>query len=246
MARYLIVADIHSNLVAFDAVLKNCGDVGGFDRIWVLGDIVGYGPEPAGCVGRVTAHPHACIAGNHDLAVSGAIDLEAFNAEAARACLWTRGRLGVQAMGFLRKLPTELVEPPFLLVHGSPRDPVWEYLTSAGQAARALNKVRISPHCMVGHTHRPAVYWVHEGGRVSTQCVHDGMVVHLDDRRLLLNPGAVGQPRDGDPRAGYAIYDDSTRTVSFHRTAYDVGRVSEQIRINGLPEWLGTRLHLGY
>ncbi|MFW6103378.1 MAG: metallophosphoesterase family protein, partial [Chloroflexota bacterium] len=190
MARYLIVADIHSNLVAFDAVLKDADVTGGFDRMWVLGDIVGYGPEPAECIARVIAYPHVCIAGNHDLAVSGAIDLAAFNAEAARACLWTRCRLGVQAMGFLRKLPTEAVEPPFLLVHGSPRDPLWEYLTSAGQAARALNLVRVSTHCMVGHTHQPAVYRLNnEEKRVSTQRVHDGMVVHLDNERLLLNPG---------------------------------------------------------
>ncbi|MFW6056761.1 MAG: metallophosphoesterase family protein, partial [Chloroflexota bacterium] len=124
--------------------------------------------------------------------------------------------------------------------------PVWEYLTSAGQVARALNEVRVSPHCMVGHTHQPSAYVVHQDGRVSTQCIHDGSVVQLDDDRLLLNPGAVGQPRDGDPRAAYAIYDDSTRTVSFHRTAYDVARVSEQIRIKGLPESLAKRLHLGY
>ncbi len=246
MARYLIVADIHSNLVALDAVLKDARNSGGFERMWVLGDIVGYGPEPAGCIARVTAHSHVCIGGNHDLGVSGAIDLAAFNADAARACLWTRGRLGVQEMGFLRMLPAESVEPPFLLVHGSPRDPVWEYLTSADQVARALDKVRVSPHCVVGHVHRPAVYLVREDGRAATQRVHDGTVVLLGNERLLLNPGAVGQPRDGDPRAAYAIYDDSTRTVSFHRTAYDVARVSEQIRVNDLPEWLGTRLHLGY
>lgn len=246
MARYLIVADIHSNLVALDAVLKDAGSVDGFECMWVIGDMVGYGPDPAGCISRVTTHPHVCVAGNHDLGVAGAIDLASFNADAARACLWTRKILGVKEMEFLRMLPTESVEPPFLLVHGSPRDPVWEYLTSAGQVVRALQQVRVSTHCMVGHTHRPAAYLVREDGRVETQCVYDGTELHLDDGRLLLNPGAVGQPRDGDPRAGYAIYNDSSGTVSFHRIAYDVACVSEQIRVNGLPEWLGTRLHLGY
>ena len=246
MARYLIVADIHSNLVALEAVLKDAGSVAAFECMWVLGDIVGYGPEPAGCIARVTTEQHVCVAGNHDLGVAGAIDLMSFNADAARACLWTRDILGVKEMEFLRMLPTESVEPPFLLVHGSPLDPAWEYLTSAEQVIRALNQVRVSTHCMVGHTHRPAAYLVREDGRVDTQRIQNGTELHVDYDRLLLNPGAVGQPRDGDPRAGYAIYDDSSRMVSFHRTEYDVARVSEQIRINGLPEWFGTRLHLGY
>ena len=246
MARCLVVADIHSNLAAFDAVLQDARCHGGFDELWVLGDIVGYGPDPAGCIGRVREHAHVCVAGNHDLGVVGSIEVSAFNSDAARACLWTRTVLDSGDIGFLEDLPLTMVRSGFLLVHGSPRAPVWEYVFSALQVKEVMRGVRDARHVLVGHTHSPSLFVVSEDGNAGSYRVEDGMVVALDAARLLINPGAVGQPRDGDPRAAYAVYDDATGSVSFHRVEYDVDAVDDAMRSHGLPAWLGSRLHVGH
>lgn len=246
MTRCLVVADIHSNLVALDAVLDETSGSGGVDEIWVLGDVVGYGPDPSECIDRLREYRCVCVAGNHDLGVVGSVDLAAFNPDAAQACLWTRGVLGSTDLAFLRSLPLRKDRGPFLLVHGSPREPAWEYIVSATQARDALQGVGQARHVFVGHTHVSALFAVGDDGRVLAQPVHDGMVVGLGKSRFLINPGAVGQPRDGDPRAAYAVLDDVVGTISFHRVEYDVDRVSTTIRARGLPAWLGSRLHLGY
>ena len=244
MSRCLVAADLHSNARAFEAVLADAARGKGFDELWVLGDIVGYGPHPEECIRLVRDYPHVCVGGNHDLGVLGRIDLARFNPEAALACLWTRGRLSTEAHAFLRTLPLRLERAPFLLVHGSPRDPVWEYVLSEGEA-RDMPAYCEATHCLVGHTHRPAVYRMDGGPRGSMGAVVDGTVLELGGGHFIINPGAVGQPRDGDPRAAYAILDTEESMIAFHRVAYDVDGTTEAMRRGGLPEWLAARLHLG-
>jgi diadenosine tetraphosphatase ApaH/serine/threonine PP2A family protein phosphatase len=246
MTRCLVVADIHSNLVALDAVLDEVQRSGGFDELWLLGDIVGYGPDPSGCIERVRGHRCLCVAGNHDFGVTGSIDLAAFNPDAAAACLWTRSVLERPDIEFLRDLPRTVERLPFVLVHGSPREPLREYIVSAGQARDALLALDRVPHVLAGHTHVPSLFTMGSGGRVLAQPVRDNTVIGLEKGRFLLNPGAVGQPRDGDPRASYALFDDAANVVSFRRVTYDVDAVSSAMREKGLPARLGARLHLGY
>jgi diadenosine tetraphosphatase ApaH/serine/threonine PP2A family protein phosphatase len=240
MGRSLLLADVHANLRALDAVLQDAGLGGGFDSVWVLGDVVGYGPEPDECVARLREYPLVCVAGNHDLGAAGSIDLRTFNPDAAAACLWSRRRLSASSLLFLRELPLELRVPPFLLVHGSPRDPVWEYVTSSEDAVRA-GSFCVETHCLAGHTHLPRVL----------DMVADSVPPRIPEAgvglagRLFINPGAVGQPRDGDPRAAYAVLDGDAGVVSFHRVAYDVRRTADDMVRGGLPVALAWRLHTG-
>ncbi len=246
MARVLVLADIHSNIIALDAVLQDAHERGGFDRVWVLGDIVGYGPEPTECIRRVRELGCVCVAGNHDLGVVGSVPLDAFNMDAALACRWTRDVLSASDIAWLGNLPFESVESMCYLVHGSPREPVWEYIMTVDQAEAVLKDVKMARHCLVGHTHQPALYAVCSRGKGHAQPVADGAVVALEKGRYLINPGSVGQPRDGDPRAAYAVYDSDANTVVFRRVSYDVGAVSAAILLRGLPRRLAARLHVGY
>ncbi len=237
------MADIHANLRALEAVLRD-GVRHSFDRLWVLGDVVGYGPEPEECVERVAECASTCVRGNHDMAAVGAIDLTQFNADAAAACLWTRHRLSPSAVKYLSGLPLRADEPPFTLVHGSPRDPLWEYVVSPSTAL-ALRVHCREAHCIVGHTHRQTVLCMVSAAEQLAVDVDGSVRVSLS-QRLLLNPGAVGQPRDGDPRAAYAVYDDEDQTVTFHRVEYDVAGASAAILGAGLPQALALRLHAGW
>ncbi|HAM46072.1 MAG TPA: metallophosphoesterase [Propionibacteriaceae bacterium] len=243
MGRSLLLADVHANLRALEAVLLDARRGDGFDSIWMLGDLVGYGPEPDECVARLREHPLVCVAGNHDLGVVGDIDLSRFNPDAATACLWSRRRLSASSIRFLRELPLEYHLPPFLLVHGSPRDPVWEYVVSPGDAL-LLASFCDETHCLTGHTHRSCAYRMVAGPALASTSGLLGLEVVLDGR-LIINPGAVGQPRDGDPRAAYAVLDSDAKTVTFRRVAYDVcGTAADMLR-NGLPVALARRLHAG-
>lgn len=244
MSRCLLAADLHSNARAFEAVLADASRGRGFDELWVLGDIVGYGPYPEECIRLVQGYPHVCVGGNHDLGVLGRIDLRRFNPDAARACLWTRGRLSTQAQVFLSTLRLRLEQAPFLLVHGSPRDPVWEYVLSGRQAQGMAAHCEVM-HCLVGHTHRPAVYRMDGGPMGSVGAVLNRTVLELGEGRFIINPGAVGQPRDGDPRAAYAILDREERTIVFHRVAYDVDGTADAMLQSGLPGGLAARLRHG-
>ena len=240
MGRSLLLADIHANLRALDAVLQDAWLGGGFDSVWVLGDVVGYGPEPDECVSRLREYPLLCVAGNHDLGAVGSIDLRRFNPDAAAACLWSRRRLSASSLLFLRELPLERRVPPFLLVHGSPRDPVWEYVSSP-EDALLVGASCVETHCLAGHTHRPCVLDMIVG---SVPALIDAAGVALVGR-LFINPGAVGQPRDGDPRAAYAVLDSDAGVVSFHRVVYDVRGTADDMMRNGLPVALAWRLHTG-
>ena len=243
--RYLIISDIHSNLEAFEAVLA---DAGFFDRVWCLGDVVGYGPDPNECVERLRDLPHICVAGNHDWAVLGKLDLDDFNPEARRACLWTREQLLPANREYLEALPQSLVEEGFTLVHGSPRHPIWEYILYPS-TARANFEHFDTRFCFVGHTH-VAVIYRHNPENPAKAC--DVLIPSLDDPlvlgedRLIINPGSVGQPRDGDPRASYIILDSDKLTLEYRRIPYPVEVTQARMMEKGLPPRLIVRLGYGW
>ncbi len=241
----LIIADVHANLPALEAVLHDAGEV---DEIWSLGDLVGYGPHPGEVLRLLRAKPFRTLAGNHDWGSVGKADLSVFNADARAACQWTAQALSDDERGFLRGLETADVFGGVSAAHGSPRNPVWEYLTNARLAA--INFGYFSTQaCLVGHTHVPAVFrWrrgVGEAGAVTAAAPELDAPIAPGDDRLILNPGSVGQPRDGDPRAAYARYQPGSGEFSVHRTAYDVAATQDAMYRAGLPDRLALRLQYG-
>ncbi|UCC77870.1 MAG: metallophosphoesterase family protein [Anaerolineales bacterium] len=241
--RYLVLSDIHSNLAAFEAVLA---DAGTFDEIWCLGDVIGYGPQPNECVERLRDLPHICVAGNHDWAAVSKLDISAFNPDAQRACLWTREQLKPGNWEFIEDLPEVLVEESFTLVHGSPRHPIWEYIARPAVALANFDYFDTG-YCFFGHTHRPVVYALDS---LQNMCDAFAMAeqapVTLDVERLLINPGGVGQPRDGDPRASYVILDAEENTIEYRRVEYPIEETQQLMSAAGLPKRLAMRLSVGW
>ena len=241
--RALIVADIHSNLEAFQSVIQDAEPRGGFDQIWSLGDLVGYGPDPGACIDLMRQHDHRAVAGNHDLASIGKLSLEAFNPHAAEANRWTATQLTEEHSAYLAGLSLKLELEEFTVVHGSPRDPIWEYVVSVGAAVASF--LHFDTYwCLVGHSHIPFICRPSEEGAVFLSLPLDTPLV-LRSERLIINPGGVGQPRDGDPRASYVLYDSDPGTVMHHRVEYDIPTTQEKIRGHGLPEFLAERLAHG-
>jgi diadenosine tetraphosphatase ApaH/serine/threonine PP2A family protein phosphatase len=240
--RVAVVSDIHSNLHALEAVLAAI-DREAPDELWCLGDLVGYGPRPNECCAAVADRADVCLAGNHDLAVRGTIDLEEFHGEAGQAATWTREVLEPQWRELLDRLEPEGSAHGIALYHGSARDPIWEYVLS-DEGAMATLELAGSPLVLVGHSH-VALQIMESGGDVRGSAAPAGTEVELDGVRALLNPGSVGQPRDGDPRAAYLVLDLDARGASFRRVAYDVERTQREMRDAGLPELLAARLELG-
>jgi diadenosine tetraphosphatase ApaH/serine/threonine PP2A family protein phosphatase len=238
--RVAVLSDIHSNAQALEAVL---GSLGAVDQVWVLGDIVGYGGQPDDVVARLEAAGALAVQGNHDAAVLGRISTDTFNDLARDAVAWTASAIAPAARAWLASLPERRVEGDVTLVHGSPRDPLWEYLASV-PAARAVLAAFETPYCLVGHTHVPAAFR-DEAGRVTALPIADGARLHLDERRCILNPGSVGQPRDGDPRACAMLIDTTTAEVAWRRVAYPIEAAQAAIRARGLPGLLADRLALG-
>ena len=239
----LIVADIHGNLEAFQSVIQDAEPRGGFDQIWSLGDLVGYGPDPGACIDLLQQHDHQAVAGNHDLASIGKLSLEAFNPHAAQANRWTATQLTEEHSAYLSGLSLKLELEEFTVVHGSPRDPIWEYVVSV--AAAVASFLHFDTYwCLVGHSHIPFICRPSEEGAVFLGFPLDTPLV-LRTERLIINPGGVGQPRDGDPRASYILYDSDAGTVMHHRVDYDIPKTQEKIRGHGLPEFLADRLALG-
>lgn len=244
--RYAILSDIHSNLAAFQAVLQDLDSRGGAEHIWCLGDIVGYGPEPRECITLLRQHDHICVAGNHDWGALEKIDLSDFNPEAAAACRWTGLQLGADEVDYIANLGLTYCEGDFTFAHGSPREPIWEYLLST-HSARINFDYFETPFCLVGHSHMPLVFEQPRSGAdcVSRELAPDEALV-LGNVRLIINPGSVGQPRDGDPRASYAVYDSSQGTVYHYRVPYDIGVTQRKMTDFGLPQRLISRLEHGW
>ena len=238
--RIAVLSDIHANLVALDAVLARLGTV---DAIWHLGDVVGYGPEPDGVVERLTGHGAVGVRGNHDAAAIGGPEIEWFNPDARAAIEWTRTFISATTRDWLAALPERREEGDYTLVHGSPREPLWEYITSS-PVARANLAILATPFGLHGHTHLP-IAWVEDDGRLVSIAPGDGSTFALDDRRALLNPGSVGQPRDGDPTASYLVLDTDAGRATWHRVAYDIAAVQAAMRAAALPARLVERLTYG-
>ncbi len=239
--RCAILADIHGNLAAFQAVLGDIEERGGADEIWCLGDIIGYGPDPSECIELLRRYDHLCVAGNHDWAAIGKVDISDFNPEAAAACQWTGQQLSDEDVRFLDSLPLTLNRGDFTIVHGSPREPTWEYVLST-QSAKMNFRFFNTRYCLIGHAHVPLVFEL-----AGETCLLKELPAELElgENRLIINPGSVGQPRDGDPRAAYAIYDEKVKTIYHHRVAYDIEATQEKMVVYGLPKFLVTRLSYG-
>jgi len=242
--RYAIIADIHSNLAAFNAVLNDIERRGGMDEIWCLGDIVGYGPDPQECIELLQQYNHVCVAGNHDLAAIGKIDTSEFNPDAAAASHWTTKQLSAVDKNYLENLPLVSEKDNFTLVHGSPREPIWEYLLSISGAKESFNHFQ-TQFCLVGHSHVPLIFRYGMTGGCSYSPFSINVGLFLGKDRLIINPGGVGQPRDGDPRASYAMYDTEARMVKLYRVSYDVNTTQNRMVKHNLPMRLVARLSYG-
>jgi diadenosine tetraphosphatase ApaH/serine/threonine PP2A family protein phosphatase len=240
--RVAVVSDVHSNLHALEAVLAAI-DADAPDELWCLGDVVGSGPRPNECCAAVAARAAVCLAGNHDLAVRGTIDLWEFSGDAGAAARWTREVLDDEAQAFLDGLSPQGLAHGVALYHASARDPVWEYVLSDEVAAATL-ALADAPLVLVGHSHA-ALLAEERDGEIGGGLAGAGTEVDLSRGRFLLNPGSVGQPRDGDPRAAYLVLDLAARIASFRRVAYDVAATQREIRELGLPEPLAARLASG-
>ena len=238
--RVAVLSDIHSNIVALDAVLLHAGDV---DTIWHLGDVVGYGPEPDAVVARLSERKATGVRGNHDAAAIGGDEIEWFNADARAAAEWTREAMTTATRRWLGELPERLEIDDLTLVHGSPRDPMREYITDGRIAADNIELLG-TRHGLHGHTHVP-VAWIATPDRVALVHARDTTALELGADRTLLNPGSVGQPRDGDPRAAYLVLDLELGRVTWHRVEYEIAPVQAAIRAVGLPGRLAARLAVG-
>ena len=240
--RVAIVSDIHSNLHALEAVLAAI-DAEAPDELWCLGDLVGYGSRPNECCAVIAERADVCLAGNHDLAVRGTIDLAEFGGEAAVAAGWTRTVLEPQAQALLARLEPKGAAHGVALYHGSARDPIWEYVLD-DEAALATLELAGSPLVLVGHSHI-ALLVVQSDEELTGGVAAAGTELEVGGVRALLNPGSVGQPRDGDPRSAYLLLDLEAQRAAFRRVEYDIEQTQREMREAGLPEMLAARLALG-
>ncbi|MGH2916005.1 MAG: metallophosphoesterase family protein [Solirubrobacteraceae bacterium] len=241
--RVAIVSDIHGNRHAFEAVLDAIEETD-CRELWCLGDLVGYGAEPDACVELAREHAAVCLAGNHDLGVTGAIPLAQFSRGAALAAGWTRDRISVQTRDYLSALKPMDVDQPAGLYHASPRDPVWEYVLSPLQAELCLD-AQTHRVALIGHSHVALSFSRAPGAAATGQTRAQDEQVDLDDGEWLVNPGSVGQPRDGDPRASWVELDLDRWSAVFRRTDYDIAAAAAAIRAARLPDSLAERLQYG-
>lgn len=238
--RLAVLSDIHANLAALDAVCEAMPPV---DEVWALGDIVGYGPQPNEVIRRLQELGARSVLGNHDGAAIGTVDASWFNPDAATAIRWTGEVLDDNSRAYLAVLPEVRRDGELTAVHGSPREPIWEYITDASVAAANLDAFE-TRHCLYGHTHQPVIYRA-DRGRIEVVTADSAAPIALDARRALINPGSVGQPRDGNPHASYLVLDTEAGTAEFRRVAYDVALTQRLMRAAQLPHWLVERLALG-
>lgn len=241
--RILVISDIHANLTALETVLDDAAD---YEAVWCLGDLVGYGPDPNECIQRVIELPGLlCIIGNHDAAALGYIETMSFNPEARVALEWTKMMLVEENINFLKNLPETIQNGDVYLAHGSPRQPVWEYLMDAPTATLSFAHFS-TPYCFVGHTHQP-VSFIMEPGQTRSQIIT--LTPNQSNPlipRTIINPGSVGQPRDNDPRAAYAIFDSEACTWEYRRVEYDIPSVQTRMSRENLPIRHILRLEAGW
>ena len=242
--RILVMSDIHANYTALEAVLKSAGEV---DETWCLGDLVGYGPDPNAVVEEIREIKNlTCLLGNHDVAAIGKMPLETFNGDARKSLMHHEKVLSASSMDFLNSLPSKTkVRGEATMAHGSPRDPLWEYILNTLSARLNFEHFN-TPWCFVGHSHIQCLFALdEENDRVTLEQVKPDITISLRSK-LILNPGSVGQPRDRDPRAAFAIYDTEARTWTPRRAEYNIAEVQERIRSAGLPEKHAARIAEGW
>jgi predicted phosphodiesterase len=240
--RVAVISDVHANRHALDAVLEAL-EAERPDAVWCLGDTVGYGPQPNECCELVRGRADLCLVGNHDLVALGELSVNDFNDEAAAAALWTTDVLTEPSREFLAGLRPAAEVDGAGLYHASARDPVWEYILTE-EAARATFELAREALVLVGHSHVALALRSEPDGMIIGGLAPGGSEVELAGR-WLLNPGSVGQPRDGDPRAAWLLLDFERRTASFRREAYAVGRTQAEMHEAGLPQLLAARLQRG-
>jgi predicted phosphodiesterase len=253
--RLAILSDIHSNLPALEAVLADI-DGGSAEELWCLGDVVGYGAQPDECARLVADRCALCLAGNHDLAVLGELDIDSFSPAAAEAVRWTARVAEGTTLELLRGLEPADETRDVALYHASPRDPVWEYVLWPDQAAECI-EVQAARVAMIGHSHVALFFATSDDGDARAGSAPaavapargsqagDGATLDLAEGRWLINPGSVGQPRDGDPRGAWLELDTGSWTAAYHRVEYEIDRAAEAITAADLPEHLAQRLYVG-
>lgn len=240
--RYAILSDIHSNWEALQAVLADSRRQQ-IDQYLCCGDIVGYGADPGACIAKLREIGALCVAGNHDWAVAGRLDASYFIPEGLEAVNWTRNQIGIEAIQFLAELPLTRVEKNILLVHGTPEGPEHFHYLSDIIKAGANFKAFHQQICFIGHCHLPRIFVYYQDRTV----LAPGTEVEMnDDYKYIVDAGSVGQPRDGNPLAGYALLDTELNTIDIRRVPYDVNTAREKIIAAGLPAVLGDRLLVGH
>lgn len=238
-----VISDVHGNRQALEAVLEAIAATDA-SELWCLGDLVGYGADPDACVALASEHAAVCLAGNHDLAVTGEVPVQEFSRGAGIAVQWTREMITPEHLRFLGGLRPQGQEGRIGLYHASPRDPVWEYVLSALLAELCMDE-QPSRICLIGHSHVALSFVRRDGQPASGEPRREGACLDLSEGEWLLNPGSVGQPRDGDPRASWLLLDLDGLTASFRRTGYDVAGAAAAIRAAHLPDSLAERLEYG-
>jgi diadenosine tetraphosphatase ApaH/serine/threonine PP2A family protein phosphatase len=246
--RLALISDIHSNLPALEAVLADVR-AAGVEHVWCLGDVVGYGAQPNECTALVAEHCEVCLVGNHDLAALEQLDISTFSPAAASAVRWTREAMSETTNAFLSGLEPADETRDVGLYHASPRDPVWEYVLWPDQAAQCI-RAQAKRVSFVGHSHVALFFALAEAGAADADDARGaqaaaGTTLDVRRGRWLVNPGSVGQPRDGDPRAAWLELDTDAWHANFHRVAYDIDRAADAIVAAELPEHLARRLYVG-
>lgn len=241
--RILVISDIHSNITALEAVLADAGEI---DAAWCLGDLVGYGPDPNACIQAIRSLPNlVCLIGNHDAAVIGQIDINTFNPEAQYSVQWTNEVLTSSNKDYLFSLPSRMQIDNVTLVHGSPREPIWEYLINSQTATDNFEYFNTS-FCFIGHSHLPVIFQKLDKHKKAVIIVPETKHSQPLIPRLILNPGSVGQPRDHDRRSSYAIYNSDEGSWEYRRVIYDIQKVQERMQTFNLPTRHIERLSGGW
>jgi len=241
--RVALLSDVHGNLPAFQAVLDDIQREG-VDARWCLGDLVGYGAQPDECVALARETCDVCLIGNHDMVVIDKLDITEFSHNAAVAAIWTRENIAPESVEYLAALETHGQAGELGLYHASPRDPVWEYVLSTGQAGACMDVMEQRVGA-VGHSH--VALWFNRGpdNPVTGEHAPGGTELDLSEGDWIVNPGGVGQPRDGDPRAAWLLLDLQSWTATWHRVEYPIDEAARAIEHAGLPDALSKRLYVG-